>query len=210
MKKVIISLFILGSCVGTTYAAGNAKAGEALTAICAACHSADGNSAVGTFPKLAGQGEAYLTKQLSDIKNGDRVVTEMTGMLSAYDEQQLSDIAAYFASKTVQIGEAKPDQVKLGESLYKAGNAQTGVPACAGCHSPNGKGNSVGGFPALTGQHAEYTASQLKKFQTGYRAEAPTADARMNDGDAQIMRSIAFNLKDFEIEALASYIQGLH
>lgn len=210
MKKLIVSLFVLAGVAGFTQAAGNAEAGEALTAVCAGCHGADGNSAVATFPKLAGQGEVYLEKQLHDIKDGKRVIVEMTGLLAAYNDQQLADIAAFYASKDVQVGQANPDLVELGQSLYKAGNAETGVPACIGCHAVDGSGNSIGGFPALGGQHAAYTTAQLTKFQKGYRAEAPSADARMNDGDAQIMRMIAFNLKDFEIEALASYIQGLH
>ena len=210
MKKLIVSLFVLTSFVGFAQAAGNAEAGQALTAVCAGCHGTDGNSAVGSFPKLAGQGEKYLVKQLVDIKNKDRVVIEMTGLLDALDAQLLEDIAAFYAEQAVQVGEANADLVALGESLYKAGNAETGVPACLGCHSVNGQGNSLATFPALGGQHAEYTALQLVKFQKGYRAEEPSADVRMNDGDAQIMRSIAFNLKDFEIEALASYIQGLH
>lgn len=210
MKKLIVSLIALSSFIGLTEAAGNADAGEPLTAICSACHGTDGNSLAGTFPKLAGQGTVYLEKQMQDIKSGDRVVLEMTGMLDAFTDQQIADIAAFYASQSVQVGEASPELVKLGESLYKAGNANTGVPACIGCHGPSGKGISVGGFPALGGQHAEYTASQLVKFQKGYRAEQPATEARMNDGDALIMRSIAFNLKDFEIEALASYIQGLH
>lgn len=210
MKKLIVSLFLLAGVAGFTQAAGNAEAGQALTAICSACHGADGNSAVATFPKLAGQGEAYLLKQLKDVKAGDRVIVEMTGMLDAMTDQQLEDLAAYYASQTGTVGEADPDLVALGERLYKAGNSETGVPSCTGCHGATGKGNSVAGFPSLSGQHAAYTASQLVKFQKGYRASEPAADARMNDGDAQMMRMIAFDLKDFEIEALASYIQGLH
>ena len=210
MKKLIVSLFALYSFIGFANAAGNADAGKDLTAVCAGCHGVDGNSAVASFPKLAGQGEKYLVKQLVDIKNNDRVILEMTGLLAAYNEQQLADIAAYYSAQSIQVGQAKADLVDLGESLYKAGNASTGVPACIGCHAGSGKGNSVGGFPALGGQHADYTFTTLKKFQKGYRAESVSADARKNDGDAAIMRSIAFNLKDFEIEALASYIQGLH
>ena len=210
MKKLIVSLCILGGIFNFAQAEGNADAGKSLTMTCAACHGADGNSAVATFPKLAGQGEAYLLKQLHDVKNGDRVIVEMTGMLDNLSDQQLEDIAAYYASQPVQVGQAKADLVKLGESLYRAGNDETGVPACIGCHGANGSGLELAKFPALSGQHADYIASQLKKFQKGYRAEAPAADARMNDGDAMIMRTIAFRLKDFEIDALASYIQGLH
>ena len=210
MNKLIVSLLVLVGMAGFTHAAGDADAGKALTAVCAACHGADGNSAVATFPKLAGQGEAYLLKQMNDVKSGNRVIVEMTGMLDAMSDQQLEDVAAYYASLSGSVGQANADLVELGEQLYRAGNSQTGVPACTGCHGANGKGNSVAGFPSLSGQHAAYTAAQLVKFQKGYRAAAPAADARMNDGDAQIMRMIAFDLKDFEIEALASYIQGLH
>jgi cytochrome c553 len=210
MKKLIVSLCILSGVFSFAHAEGNAEAGKPLTAVCAACHSADGNSAVATFPKLAGQGDAYLLKQLHDIKNGDRVIVEMTGLLTNLSDQQLEDIAAYFSSQSVQVGQAKADLVELGESLYRAGNAENGVPACTGCHAVNGAGLELAKYPALGGQHADYIASQLKKFQKGYRAEEPAADARTNDGDAKIMRTIAFRLKDYEIEALASYIQGLH
>lgn len=210
MKKLIVSLFIAGSFISTAHAAGNPEAGEPLTAVCAACHGADGNSAVATFPKLAGQGERYLLKQLHDVKDGNRIIIEMTGILDAYNDQQLEDMAAYYASLPKQVGEADPDLVALGEQLYKAGNAANGVPSCMGCHGANGNGNSVGGFPALSGQHAAYTESQLIKFQNGYLANAPAADARVNGGDARMMRTIAFRLKPNEIKALASYIQGLH
>lgn len=210
MKKLIVSLFLAMWAAMGVQASGDPEAGEALTVTCAACHGADGNSAAANFPKLAGQGEAYLLKQLIDIKEGNRVIVEMTGLLNPYDETQLEDMAAFYAAQNVQVGEANPELVALGESLYKAGNAETGVPACIGCHGPNGSGNDPAVFPALGGQHADYTASQLKKFQLGYRAEAVSAEVRMNDGDAMMMRTIAFRLKDFEIEALASYIQGLH
>ncbi|MEJ2043403.1 MAG: c-type cytochrome [Reinekea sp.] len=210
MKKLIISLCILSGVFNLAHAAGDPEAGIPLTAVCAGCHSADGNSAVGTFPKLAGQGEAYLLKQLQDIKSGNRVVVEMTGLLTNLNDQQLADVAAYFSSQSIKVGQADPDLVDLGESLYRAGNADTGVPACLGCHAVDGAGNSLAKFPALGGQHAQYVTNQLNKFQKGYRADAPSADARTNDGDAKIMRNIAFRLKDFEIEALSSYIQGLH
>ena len=210
MKKLIASLLVMGSFIGLANAAGNAESGQPLTAICSACHGVDGNSLTGTFPKLAGQGSSYLVKQMQDIKSGDRVILEMTGMLDAFSDQQIEDIAAYYSSQAVLVGEADPELVQLGEALYKAGNAKTGVPACIGCHAPDGSGLSLATFPALGGQHADYIESQLVKFQKGYRADQPSTEARMNDGDAQIMRSIAFNLKDFEIEALASYIQGLH
>lgn len=210
MKKLIVSFLVIAGMASFGNAAGNAENGQALTAVCAACHGTDGNSLVANFPKIAGLGERYLFNQLRDIRDGNRIVVEMTGMLTAMNDQQLADIAAYYNSNEKTIGEADPDLVALGESLYRAGNKETGVPGCIGCHMANGKGNGPAGYPALGGQHAEYTALQLKKFQLGYRAENVSADVRMNDGEAKIMRSIAFRLKDYEIEALASYIQGLH
>lgn len=210
MKNLIIGLLVMSGLASFAHSAGNPEAGEPLTIVCSACHGADGNSAVGNFPKLAGQGERYLLKQLHDVKEGRRIIVEMTGILAPYSDQQLEDMAAYYAAQTSTIGEADPELVALGEQLYKMGNAETGVPSCMGCHSANGSGNSVGGFPMLSGQHAQYTASQLVKFKNGYLADGPSADARVNGGDAAIMRNIAFRLKDHEIEALASYIQGLH
>jgi len=210
MKKIIICLLVLGGFVGMAQASGDAEAGQSYTAVCAGCHGADGNSAIANFPKLAGQGEKYLIKQMNDIKSGNRAVIEMTGLLNGFSDQQMEDIAAYYSSQSITVGNAKADLVELGESLYKAGNASTGIPACTGCHAVNGAGTDLAGFPSLGGQHAAYTAAQLIKFRKGARADTVSPEVRINDGDAKIMRSIAFNLKDFEIEALASYIEGLH
>lgn len=210
MKKLIVGLVVLAGFTGLASAEGNAERGEQLTATCAGCHGADGNSAAASFPKLAGQGAPYLLKQLQDIKNGDRVVTQMTGLLDGYDQQQLEDIAAYYASQTMTIGEADPALLELGERLYRGGNPETGVPACSGCHNPAGQGIAAAGFPRLAGQHADYIAAQLNKFANGYRAEEPSENARINDGESGMMQTTAFRLKDFEIEALASYINGLH
>jgi cytochrome c553 len=210
MKKLIVGLALLASISGYAVAQGNAEDGEQYTASCAGCHGADGNSAAASFPKLAGQNENYLFKQLMDVKEGDRIITQMTGQLDDLNEQQLEDIAAYYASQTKTVGNADPDLVALGEQLYRGGNPETGVPSCAGCHSPTGSGNGPAGYPMLSGQHADYIASQLYKFQRGYRVTEPTNDARTNDGESKVVRSTAFRLKDFEIEALASYINGLH
>lgn len=210
MKKLIVGLVVLAGFSGLASAEGNAERGEELTASCAGCHGADGNSAAASFPKLAGQGEAYLLKQLEDVKNGNRVITQMSGILDDYDQQQLEDIAAYYAEQSMTTGEADPELVELGEQLYRGGNPETGVPACSGCHNPAGQGIEAAGFPRLAGQHADYIASQLNKFAAGYRAEEPSNDARKNDGESGMMQTTAFRLKDFEIEALASYINGLH
>lgn len=189
-------------------AGGDAAAGQGKTAMCAGCHGADGNSAAPNFPKLAGQGEKYLTKQLQDIKAGDRPVLEMTGMLNAFSDQDLADIAAFYASKAIQMSGAKEAGLDKGERVYRGGNLDTGVPACTGCHSPAGKGNAPAGYPALGGQFAAYTAKQLRAFRTGaHDPENPAA--RTNDGESRVMRGVAAQMSDVEIEAVANFLAGL-
>lgn len=210
MNKVLVSLLLTLGITGIAHAAGNAEAGQEKVAVCGACHGADGNSPAPNFPKLAGQGENYLFKQLQDIKAGSkpgapegegRKVLEMTGMLEPYNDQDLADIAAYFAGQKMTVGMADPALVAEGEKLYRGGKLEVGMPACTGCHSPDGAGNELARFPHLGGQHAAYTAKQLTDFREGNRT---------NDGDVMIMRTIAAKLSNKEIEALSSYIQGLH
>lgn len=202
MKKVLVGILMSVGVVGasTAMADGNPDAGKALTPVCAACHGADGNSLVATFPKLAGQQEGYLLKQLKDIKSGARPVTEMTGLLDNLNDQNLADIAAYFASQKGTVGQASEELVELGAKIYRTGNPETGVPACMACHGPAGKGLGSAAFPALGGQHATYTKSQLEKFQKAERDNDPAA----------IMRDIAIKMNYREIEAVSSYIQGLY
>ena len=203
MKTLLKSVVIVAgiAIASGVSAAGNVEAGKNSSAMCAACHGADGNSAVPNFPKLAGQGEKYLLKQMQDVKAGNRVIVEMTGMLDAFSDQDLENLAAYFSAQTITPGQAKKDLVEAGEVLYRAGNPATQVAACTACHGPSGKGVDLAVFPALGGQHADYIASQLKKFRSGERA---------NDGDTRMMRSVAARLSDKEIEAVASYISGLY
>ncbi len=210
MKKVTL-LFSLAmgwatfSLAGQAQAAGDASAGKDKAATCAACHGADGNSAVPTFPKLAGQGEKYLLKQMQDIRDGARPVPTMAGQVDNMSDQDLADIAAFYASQARSGGQADPDLVALGEKVYRSGVASRNVAACIACHSPTGAGNAPAGFPALAGQHAEYTATQLRAYRQGYENEA----GRTNDGDTMIMRTTAFGLSDGEIEAVSSYVAGL-
>lgn len=204
------SLLILGLAIAApALAGGDAAAGKALTQACAACHGADGNSLAPNFPKLAGQSEKYLLKQMQDIKSGERKVPEMTGQLDALDDNALANIAAYFAAGPTSLAGAKndPELLELGAKIYRAGNAAIGVPACIGCHSPTGAGNAPAGFPRVGGQHADYIAKQLKDFRAG--AEY-TDKGRHNDGDIKIMRSGVARMSDREIEAVANYIAGLH
>ncbi len=201
MNKLIVSLLLTLGITGVAHAAGDAAAGQAKAAVCGDCHCPDGNSLAPHFHKLAGQGERYLDKQLHDIKSGKRQVLEMTGLLTNLSDQDLADIAAYFASQKGSVGAADPKVVARGEELFRGGKLDQGMPACTGCHSPNGAGNAAAGFPHLGGQHAQYVAKQLTDFREG---------ARTNDGDTMVMRSIASKLSNKDIEAVSSYIQGLH
>lgn len=208
MNKLIVSLLLTLGITGVAVAAegplkGDATAGQAKAAVCGACHGPDGNSPAPNFPKLAGQGERYLTKQLHDIKDGKRTVLEMTGLLTNLSDQDLADLAAYFASQKGSVGAADPKLVARGEKLFRGGDLEKGLPACTGCHSPNGAGIAAAGFPHLSGQHATYIAKQLTDFR---KEEA----GRANDGDAAIMRTIARKLSDEDIAAVSCYIQGLH
>ena len=205
MNKLFVSLLLSLAICGTAQAAdpvvGDAAAGQAKTAVCGACHGPDGNSLAPNFPKLAGQGQRYLLKQLHEIKDGKRVVLEMTGLLNNLNDQDLADIAAYYGAQKASIGAADEKLVARGEALFRGGKLEQGMPACTGCHSPDGVGNAPAGFPHLGGQHADYIKKQLTAFREGERT---------NDGDTMVMRSIAAKLSNKDIEALAQYIQGLH
>ena len=198
--KTALSALLLILATSTALAQGDAQAGQAKTAVCAACHGASGNdSLLPNVPKLGGQGERYLTKQLVEIKSGTRAVPLMTGMLNAMTDQDLADIAAWFSSQSAPQGAVDPAKRELGETLFRAGNASIGVAACSACHAPNGAGNHAAGYPALSGQDAAYTELQLKAFRAG---------ERMYD-EAEVMRTNAARLNDAEIAALASFISGL-
>lgn len=184
------------------FAAGDASAGQAKSAICAACHGVDGNSVVPNWPKLAGQHEQYLARQVSLIKAGARMVPEMVGIVPGLSEQDIEDLSAYFASQPIAAGVADESKLILGERIFRAGNAESGVPACMACHGPAGEGNPLAGYPALAGQHAVYTANMLNRFRAG---------ENWGEGDAsQVMNGSAAELTDEEIAAVASYIQGLY
>ena len=200
--SIALTLVLAGN---QAMAGGDAEAGQAKAATCVACHGVDGNSAVPTFPKLAGLGHKYLLKQMKDIRDGRRPVALMAGQVDNMSDQDLADIAAFYDAQQRTGGMADPDKVALGRKVYLAGIAERQVPACSGCHSPTGNGNGPAGYPSLGGQHAEYIAAQLKMFRKGY--EDPTG--RTNGGEAKIMRTTAFRMSDMEIEAVASYIAGL-
>ena len=210
MKKVAILFGLILGWAPTGFTAdagltGDAAAGKDKSVACGACHGADGNSAAPTFPKLAGQGQRYLVKQMKDIRDGARPVPTMAGQLDGKSDQDLADIAAFYASQGSSGGQTSPELLALGEKVYRSGVAERNVAACTACHSPTGQGNAPAGFPALAGQHAEYIATQLRAYRKGQ--EDPSG--RTNDGDSRIMRTTAFGLSDGEIDAVASYIAGL-
>jgi len=201
--QLLILLFIFGS--HSLFAAGDAEAGKAKSAPCAACHGADGNSANPVWPKLAGQGAPYLFTQLEMFKDGTRTNALMSSQAAALSEQDMHDLAAYFADQTGTPGAANAELVEMGEAIYRGGIIHKDVTACAACHGPNGAGNLPAKFPKLSGQHAAYTESRL----VAYRAIDPTLEKDIYPA-ASIMVSVTERLTDTEIKALSQYIQGLH
>lgn len=200
MRILLISLMISAGLISTASAA-DAAAGKDKAVMCAACHGADGNSMISMFPKIAGQGAPYLVKQLIDIRDGARSVPEMVPFVMGVSDEDFEDMAAYYASQKPTIGAADEKLVALGERIYRGGVEEKGIPACIGCHGPQGTGISLAKYPALAGQFSDYTKAQLTKFSMGERT---------NDGDARLMRDIAERMHTKEIEAVSSYIQGLH
>jgi len=201
LSRLTAGLLLVFSLQAT--AEGDAAAGEAKSAICAACHGADGNSVVPQWPKLAGQHTDYLVRQFALIKSGARPVPEMTGIVAAIGDEDMVDIAAWFSSHQRNGGIADEALVEVGERLWRGGNSRTSVPACMACHGPAGEGIPFTGFPALAGQHSAYIASMLKRFRSG-------ENWGEKDTQSQVMNGVAERLSDREIEAVASYIQGLY
>ncbi|MFN7834201.1 MAG: c-type cytochrome [Burkholderiaceae bacterium] len=179
------------------------KGSQLSTQVCAACHAADGNSVAPANPKLAGQHPEYIYKQLSNFKvkpgakGPERVNAIMNGMAAPLSEEDMRNVAAYYAQQKPKPGEARnKETLALGEKIYRGGILDKKVPACAGCHSPNGAGIPAQ-YPRLSGQHAEYTEAQLVAFRGGSRT------------NSQPMSAIAGRLSDKEVKAVADYIAGL-
>ena len=173
---------------------------EELVSVCASCDGSEGVSLLPTFPNLAGQGKQYLHKQLMDVRDGKRVIPSMMGLLDNMSDNDLLLIAEFYGEKKRQFGFAKSDLVEMGKSIYRSGIPRKQIAACASCHSPNGTGNGPARFPLLAGQWEEYIVEQLRAFQRG---------ERKNDGDSQMMRGVAKDLTELEMEAVASYLRGL-
>ena len=180
---------------------GSAEAGKSKAVTCAACHGAAGISANPLWPNIAGQSATYLVAQLKAFKDGTRANPLMTSQAMMLSDQDMADLAVYFESLPGPAQAiADPDLVGKGEALYRGGEVSKEVAACIACHGPTGAGNPAANYPALKGQHAAYTAKQLRDYASGERE---------SDGKTRVMRDIAGKLSEDEIAALASYVQGL-
>jgi len=203
MKKVLLIAFtsLAVTTSASVFAAGDATKGKALTAICGACHGADGNSVNPLWPKLAGQGEAYLTKQLMDFRSGARVDPSMTAMAKAIaSDDDVPHIAAYFASQKQTSGVADDKLARAGGDIFKGGKVSANVTACSACHGVTGKGLEKAKFPKISGQHSQYVLNQLKAFKSGTRS---------NDKE-KMMQSIAARMTEADMKAVSEFIEGLH
>lgn len=202
MKKwfhiTALALFCLAGSLAQ--AQGDAAAGEAKSAVCAACHGADGKAIQDAYPNLAGQHASYIAKQLTEYRDGGRVNALMTGQAANLTDQDILDLAAYYADMPKIEGVASEDNLALGMSIYRGGITSAEVAACSACHGPTGMGNPRAGWPVVSGQNAQYTADQLRYFRSGDRA---------NDAN-EMMRGIAKRLTDEEIDAVSNFIAGLH
>jgi len=196
---LVISLLAAGA--KPAHAAGDAAAGATKSVTCAACHGMDGNSVNPEWPSIAGQNEAYIVKTLNSFRNGTRTNLLMSAQAAAISEQDIADLAAYFAAQKPARRTADPNLAEAGELLYRGGSQEAQISACIACHGPTGRGNGPAAYPAVAGQYAVYTAKQLTDYQNG---------TRTSDGDAQIMRNITARLSKDEINAVAAYMQGLN
>lgn len=185
---------------GNVYAEGDAAAGEAKSAVCAACHGADGKSIQPAYPNLAGQHASYTAKQLTEYRDGGRVNALMSGQATNLSDQDILDLAAYYAQLPKIEGVASEENLTLGMNIYRGGITSAGVAACSACHGPVGMGNPKAAWPVVSGQNAQYLADQLRYFRSGERANDPNA----------MMRGVAQRMTDAEIDAVANYMAGLH
>jgi cytochrome c553 len=202
MKKWLMTIITICLTVSAlpSMAEGDVAAGKVKSAQCAACHGVDGNSSEPSFPKLAGQAESYLYKQLIDFTSGARESLIMAPMIAGITAQDFADMSAYYASMKANVGSVSEAFIAQGQTLYRAGNKETGVPACMACHGPNGLGMPAAVWPALSGQHALYTETQLEAFANGDRKNDPNS----------MMQDIATRLSVDERKAVSAYISGLH
>lgn len=204
-KKIFISAAVFVSGIAATtvsMASGNSAAGKAKSAVCAACHGADGISALSMNPNLAGQVPGYIAAQLKAFKTGERMNAIMAGQSAALSDEDMADLDAYYASMMpnvkVQLTKADAELADAGEAIYRGGFAERGISACASCHGPSGHGIPKN-YPRVSAQHKEYLESQLLAYKKGERK-----------GYNNIMSDIAFGLSEMQIKQLSAYMAGLN
>jgi cytochrome c553 len=192
----LVSLLVAPAALAAT---GDPAAGAQKAAVCGACHGVNGNSVNPEWPNLAGQHAGYIAAQLDLFKQGIRNNVIMAPNAMLLSEQDMADLGAYFAAQPLQGQEADPSLYARGEALYRGGDASRGLPACIGCHGPQGRGNGPAHYPAVRAQHSLYTYSQLKAYASGERK--PVAN--------NIMQYVAARMSDEDMRSVASYLQGL-
>lgn len=206
MKRLLLALALCSPLLASAessvdlFTQGDAARGEAKAVTCGACHGAKGVSGNPEWPSLAGQGARYTYEQLKAFKEGKRNNVLMNSQAVGLSDEDMRDLAAFYAIQEIKPGVASESAVPVAEPLYLAGDPARNLPGCAGCHAPNGVGNPAAGYPAVAAQHATYTASSLQAYRNG---------ERNGTVHSQMMVSIAKLLSDDEIAALASYLNGL-
>jgi len=201
LAKLFLPVAVLFFSMSSLAIAGDAAAGKAKSAACGGCHGFDGNSPIAMYPKLAGQNEAYIVKQVKDFKaNSTRQNALMMGMVAALTDADAADIGAYFQAQSLKAAAAFDEsKIAKGREIYKGGDMQAGIPACQACHGPKGSGTAGVGFPQVGGQYVEYTLAQLRAFKDGTRS---------ND-DKELMREIVAKMSDEDLVAVAHYMASL-
>ena len=201
---LMLALPLLGLPATGARAAGDPVAGKLKAAVCSACHGADGNSINPAWPKLAGQGVRYQMLQVRAIRSehgrASPEAATMVPMVANLSDEDLMDIAAYFATQVSTVEAAHPELAEAGQRLFRAGDPERNIPSCMSCHGPGGRGNSLAAFPQVGGQYAAYSARQLRAYRDGSRTTDPGG----------MMRTIASRLTDADIEAVSEYLSGLY
>ncbi len=198
-SQIGVIVLALSGLISFAANAADAEAGKAKSATCVACHGADGNSSNPMWPSLAGQHASYIYKQLSDFKAGRRINASMSGMVAGLSDDDMKNLAAYYATQNPRPVAFDGELIAKGESIYRGGITETGVAACMGCHSPSGRGNGPAGWPSLKGQYPEYIVTQLQAFKQGARANDP----------GKMMRNLVGRMSEMEMKAVAAYVAGI-
>ncbi len=217
IASIRLACCVFALCVAPVcWSLGSVEGGAALSATCMACHGANGNSSNPEWPNLAGQNSAYIEHQLHLFhdgrrtgKMGDAGASMMPAMATTLTNQNIEDVAAYYSQQTPAGLEADPSYWQAGQKIYRHGDRARGIPACAACHGPSGRGNPAAGYPALRAQHAVYVVKQLNAYSGDVRYAKNEHGASFGGDNATIMHTIAARLSDEDMRNVASYIQGM-